>query len=94
VIDDQICHDLDVLAERAHVVPSAEPRIDSGVIDWIEAGIGAVDRIKKWKQMHSAEYTFQLSLKEALKLPEPSFGKTVDVCDQLRLILHGCGGQA
>jgi hypothetical protein len=44
--------------------------------------------------MHAAEYTFQWSLKEALKFPEPSSGKTVDVCDQLRLILHGCGGQA
>ena len=88
VIDDQICHDLDVLAERAHVVPGADPRIDSGVIDWIEAGIGAIDGIKKREQMHSPEYIFQWSLKELLKFPEPSSGKTVDVCDQLRLIVH------
>src|SRR4030095_4284740 len=94
VMADQICHDLDVLAERAHVVPSAEPRIDSGVIDWIEARIGAIDGIKKREQMHSAEYTFQWSFKKALKFPEPSCGKTIDICDQLRLILHRCGGQA
>jgi hypothetical protein len=88
VIDDQIRHDFHVRAERTHVVPGAEPRIDSGVIDWIEARIGAIDGIKKRKQMYSAEYTFQWSLKEALKFPEPSSGKTVDVCDQLRLIVH------
>jgi len=68
-----------MLAERTHVVPGAEPRIDSGVIDRIEAGICAIDGIKKWKQVHSAEYTFEWSLKEALQLPDAPSGKTVDV---------------
>src|SRR4030095_2247615 len=89
VIDDQICHDFRLLAKRTHVVPGAEPLIDSGVIARIEAGVRPIDGGKKRKQMHSAEYTFEWSLKEALQLPDAPSGKTVDVRDQLRLILHG-----
>ena len=55
VIDDQVRHDFHVLSERTYVVPSAESRIDSRVIDRIEPRIGAIDRIKKRKQMHAAE---------------------------------------
>ena len=89
MIDDQIRHDFDVLAQSAHVLPRAQPRIDFCVIDRIEACIGAINGIKKWKQVHAAEYAFQWPLNEALKFPETSSGKTVNVCDQLRLILHG-----
>jgi hypothetical protein len=74
---------------RAHVVPGAESRIDSGVIDGIKARIGAIDWVKKRKQMHAAEYTLEWSLKEAVEFRESSSGKTIDVCDQLHLILHG-----
>ena len=89
MIDDQIRHDFHLLAEPVDVIPSAQPRIDFCVIDRIEAGIGAINRIKERKQMHTGEHTFQWPLKEALKFPEPSSGKTVNVCDQLRLIPHG-----
>jgi hypothetical protein len=39
--------------------------------------------------MHAAEYAFQRSSKKALEFPETSSAKAIDVCYQLRLILHG-----
>ena len=56
MIDDQVRHDFHVIAQRAHVIPRAEPRIDSGVIDWIKTCIGPVYGMKKRKQMHATEH--------------------------------------
>src|SRR5438093_13435758 len=89
MIHDEVGHDFHVLAQRAYVIPSAEPRVDFCVVDRIETGIGAINRIKKRKQVHAAEYAFQRPLQQVLKFPKTSSGKTIDICDQLRLILHG-----
>src|SRR5438094_859826 len=79
VIHDQVRHDYNALAQSPAVLPRAQARIDFCVIDQIEDCIGAINEIKKWKQVHAAEYAFQWPLNEDLKFPETSSGKTVNV---------------
>ena len=45
--------------DRADVLPGAEPLVDFGVIDRVEARIGAIDRMEERQQMHAAEQALQ-----------------------------------
>ena len=62
MVHDQIGHDIRTFRQRAHVVPGAQPWIDLSVIDWIEARIGAIDRLKERQQMNAAEQSSQRPL--------------------------------
>jgi len=48
-----------VAGERGDAVPGADPGIDGGVVDRIEAGVGAVDRHEERQQVHTAEGSVQ-----------------------------------
>ena len=77
----------------AHVVPRAQLWIYLGVIDWIEAGIGAIDRPKEGQQMNAAEQSSQRPvIEQRLKLAKAAARKTIDVSDELDLVLHGRRG--
>ena len=89
MVNDQVGHDFDVLAQRADIIPIAKARIDATVIDWIESRIGAVDGVEKWKQMNTAEDVFQTSEQKFLEFAETSSGEMIDVRNQLCLIFHG-----
>ena len=67
VVDDHVGHDLGARRQRPHVVPGAEPRIHLGVIDRVEAGVGAVDRIEEGQDVHAAERLAQRAVEQALR---------------------------
>ena len=91
VVDDHVGHDLGPRGQRPHVVPGAEPRIDLGVVDRVEAGVGAVDRMEERQDVHAAERLAQRAVEQALKIAERAAGAAVDVGDELRLVLHRAG---
>ena len=64
MIYDQIGHQIRALGQRAHVVPRTQPWINLGVIDWIEARIGAVRLPKEGQQMDAAEKSSKWSVRQ------------------------------
>ena len=70
VVDDHVGHDLGPRRQRPHVVPGAEPRIDLGVVDRIEAGVGAVDRIEERQDVHAAERVAQRAVEQPREVAE------------------------
>ena len=76
--------------ERPHIVPGAQPRIDLRVVDRIEAGIGAVDRMEEREHVHAAERALQRAAKQLaqiLKVP-PEMRSTYAISCASFLILH------
>ena len=90
VIDNQIGHHVDVGRERRDVGPRADAAIDLAVIDRVEAGIRPVDRMKEGEDVHAPEHLAQRSVQQLPKIAERAARKSIDVRDQLRLVLHGC----
>src|SRR5580658_9547581 len=89
MIHDQIGHEFRALGQGAHVVPRAQPGIDLSVIDWIEARIGAIDRQKEWQQMDAPKEASQRPvIEKRLELAKAGARKTIDVSDELDLVLH------
>ena len=68
MVDDEISHHFDLFTESADVSPIAEPRVDSSVINRVEAGIGAVDRDEERQQMKTAENAFKRTAEKRLQL--------------------------
>jgi hypothetical protein len=90
MIHNQIGHQIRVLGQPADVVPRAQPGIDLSVINRIEARIGAIDGPKEWQQMDAAKESSQWPVTEQrLELAKPTARKTIDVCNELDLVLHG-----
>ncbi len=87
VIDDDVGHHVDLASDRAHVFPGAEALIHFGVIDRVEAGIRAVDRMKEREQVHPTEQPRKRSLQQ-LTEPVQCAAESVGVRDELNLILH------
>ena len=74
--------------ERRDVVPRAEPSIDLRVVDRIEAGVGAVDRMEERQHVDAAERAGERTVEQPLQIAERAAREAIDVGDQLRLILH------
>jgi hypothetical protein len=64
MVDDHVRHDVDLRRQRGHVVPGPQARVHLRVIDRIEAGVGAVDRVEERQHVHTAERTGQRSGEE------------------------------
>jgi hypothetical protein len=88
VVDDQVSHHLSLRRERLDVAPRAQPWIDLRVIDWIEPGVGAVDRVEERQQVDAAEQPPQRPVEQMLELAEGASGQAIDVGDELRPVLH------
>ena len=88
MIDDDVGHDVGARGERGDVVPRAESRIDLRVIDGIEAGVGAVDRMEERQHVDAAERPGERTVQQSLKVAEGASREAVGVGDQLCLILH------
>ena len=88
MVDDHVGHHVSPCGKCRHVVPRAEPSIDLSVIDRIETGVGAIDRMKEREHVHAAEDTFEGSLEQVPQMLKRPTRDAIDVRDQLRLILH------
>ena len=88
MIDDHVGHHLGARRERRHVVPRSQPRIDLRVIDRVEPGVSAVDRMEERQQVDATEQSLQRPLEQMLELAERPAGQAIDVGDELRLVLH------
>ena len=89
MIDDQVGHHLDRGAQGAQIFPIAQTRIDRGVIDRIESGVGSIDRKKEWQQMHAAEQLPQWPAEQGGQARQAALNQAVDISDKLDLVLHG-----
>ncbi len=58
------------------------------MIDRIEPGVGAVDRVEERQDVHAAEGPLQRSIEQPLQIAEGPAGEAIDVGNQLRLVLH------
>ena len=58
------------------------------MIDRIEAGIGAVNRMKERKHVDAPERPGERSVEERLQVAERSAGQAIDIGDQLGLVPH------
>jgi predicted HAD superfamily phosphohydrolase YqeG len=61
------------------------------VIDRIEASVGAIDRAVEGKKMRTSEQPLERSFEQILESAKAATRQTVDVGDQLNLIIHGSG---
>ena len=79
--------------ERRQVGPVSQARVHPRVVDRIEAGVGAVDRMEERQQVHAAEAATQriaLALREQrLQRAQVPAAQAVDIGDELDLVLHG-----
>ena len=91
VIDDHVRHDVHAFGKGRDVVPRSQARIHLGVIDGVEAGIGAVDWMEERQHVDAPERARQRPVEQALKIVERAAGQPIDVRDELRLILHQSG---
>jgi hypothetical protein len=90
VIDDEIRRQLEVFAQCAHVLPGAKTRVYFRVIDGVEARIGSINWVEKWEQVDTAENASQVAVKQCSQFAEAAAGQTINVSDELDLILQGC----
>ena len=67
---------------------AAQAVIDLGVIDRVEAGVGAIDRMEERQHVHASERTLQRPIEQLLQVAKRAARKAIDVGDQLCLILH------
>ena len=88
VVDDHVGHDLGPPREGRDVVPCAQAVIDLGVVDRVEAGVGAVDRMEERQHVHASERTLQRPVEQLLQVAKRAARKAIDVGDQLCLVLH------
>ena len=93
MVDDHVGHDIDRRGECCHVIPGAKPSIDLRVIDRIETGIGAINRVKEREHVHASKRTVTRALEQLLQIAGRPSWQTIDIRDQLRLILHPLGGR-
>ena len=91
MVDDQVSHHVHAARDGADVRPAAEARVDTRVVDRIEARVGAVDGIEERQQVHAAEQVLQRPGEQRVELGEPAAGEPIHVSDQLDLVLHGEG---
>ena len=91
VVDDHIGHDLQLRGECCDVAPLAQSRIDLGVVDRIEARIGAVDRQVERQQMNATKNAGQQAAgtEQLGQLVQRSTAESVDVGDELDGVVHG-----
>jgi hypothetical protein len=71
MVDEQIGHDVGVLRQGSHVVPRSKPRVDVGVVEWVEARVGSVNRMEERKQVNAAEESLERTRKHLLKIAHP-----------------------
>ena len=75
MVDDDVGHDVGARGERGDVVPRAEPRIDLRVIDRVEAGVGAVDRMEERQHVDAAERPGERTVQQPLEVAERAPGR-------------------
>jgi len=62
MVDNQIRHQIHILPQCFDIRPVTQTGINLGVIDGIEASIGSMNRIIKWKEMNTTKQPSQWSL--------------------------------
>lgn len=88
MVDDEVRHHFEPLAQCGEVAPRTEPRVDLSVIDGIETRVGSIDWIEKRQQMNSAEQSRQWTVEELAELRETATRESIDITYQLGLRLH------
>jgi neutral ceramidase len=88
MVDDHVSHHISPCGKCRHVLPRTKPSIDSSVIDRIETGVRAIDRMKKREHVHAAEDPIEGSLEQVPQMLKRPTRDAIDIRDQLRLILH------
>jgi hypothetical protein len=58
------------------------------MVDWIEAGVSPVDEMEEREYMHAAESAGKRTVEESPEVAESPTRQSIDVRDELRLILH------
>ena len=93
VVHDHVGHQVRLARERGDVVPSAQARVDTRVIDRVESGIGAVDSLEERQKVHAAEESRKRPGEELAQTPERA-SEAARVGDQLNAVLHFAGSGA
>ena len=74
MVDDEVSHDGVIRAQRRDVLPVAEPGIDAGMVDRIEAGVRAIYWIEKRQDVDAREQAAELvaeQCRRVLLFPRP-----------------------
>ena len=87
VVDDHVDHEVTVGREPGDVVPRAEPGVDAGVVDRVEAGVRAVVGFEERQHVDAAEQARQRAGQHLLQ-PGERPAEPVGVRDQLDLVAH------
>jgi hypothetical protein len=79
-----------VFCEGLDVGPGAQARVDLRVVDRVETGVGAVDRVEERQQVHTAEDAGQRAVarEQRRHFAQAAAAQAIDVGDELNLILH------
>src|SRR5689334_14597358 len=57
MVDNQVCHQFNVLTQFLDVLPVSQTRINLGMVNRVKASIGAVNRIIEWEDVNAAKQT-------------------------------------
>ena len=89
VVDDGVDHDVVGLGEFCDVVPAAETFVDLGVVDRVEACVGAVERGEERQDVNAVVHAIEASAQNVGHRLERAVAKAVGVGDELHLVFHG-----
>ncbi len=89
MVDDGVHHDVMRRGEFGHVVPASEARIDFGVVDWIEAGVGTIERGEERQHVHALVYSGETAAQDVGHRSDGAVTETIGVGDELHSVFHG-----
>ena len=84
MVDDHIAHHVDLLRQRAQVLPVAQARVNLGVVDGVKTGVGAIDGIKKRQQVHATKHPGQRAggvCKQRGQFTQTALSQAIDIGD-------------
>ena len=89
VVDDGVDHDVVGLGKLGDVVPAAETLVDLGVVDRVEACVGAVERGEERQDVNAVVHAVEAGAQNVGHRLDGAVAKAVGVSDELHLVFHG-----
>jgi hypothetical protein len=88
VVDDEVCHNLDLIGKGPDVPPLTQSAIDLGMIDGVKSRVCTIDWKEEGKQMHAAKESVQGTAQQCSQLRDSALAEPVDISDQVNRVSH------
>ncbi len=88
MVDDQICHQINIFPQFLDFCPASQAGINPGMIDRVKTGISAVNGIIKWENVNAAKQTGEWSLYQAMQCLNVASAQAICIGNELHLVFQ------